>query len=625
MGCGILTDSEITVRSFTVTFDALQFRSSTSQQNRLDFDWGTSDDGVTSSDFLTSAAMIEETAGDINGEQPVGSNGVLIPPVNLGVVSVTITGISVDPGESIFLRWEDFNNGGSDAALALDNFTFDATSGAVTGACCEFPNCTDGVLVEDCGEAGQTFFANTLCADVMCPVPTGACCDGMVCSDDVLLTDCQGMDQTFFAGQDCGVTDCPGTLLTTADWPNDIPADAAPHLTTRGSGHTATIRPAGLRGLNSGANFFNIQGVGSDNFTSFGAVKFFLRSNVDGGDPFDGFNAFNQSYLYDTLDQLAIDNGGVAGDWTITSAQFIFTQSNAFFTSDGGPVDIFLSDNDSLDIEPRTAFDLYGYANDTAFSGYISDQYASGTNPFEPLVGPVVGQNFVETGTGDRDLYPAVTSGPLIDELNEQSDNILLLVLDSQDPNVSATWTGQNGPFQGSYSPQLLVKFDLGAGSQTGACCDGLVCIDGVLAADCVGDFFANTMCDLTTCCDIPNTACCDSFGCSEGVDQASCDVFGGTFFANADCRTVDGENGVGTFDAAVCNGVSPCPPDVSEPCPGDANGDNAVTLADFSAVLSNFGAGPNATREQGDVTGDGNVSLADFSQVLSNFGQPCP
>lgn len=57
------------------------------------------------------------------------------------------------------------------------------------------------------------------------------------------------------------------------------------------------------------------------------------------------------------------------------------------------------------------------------------------------------------------------------------------------------------------------------------------------------------------------------------------------------------------------------------EPCPGDANGDNAVDLADLNLVLANFGSNTS----NGDVNGDGTVDLADLNLVLANFGTTCP
>ncbi len=55
-------------------------------------------------------------------------------------------------------------------------------------------------------------------------------------------------------------------------------------------------------------------------------------------------------------------------------------------------------------------------------------------------------------------------------------------------------------------------------------------------------------------------------------------------------------------------------------PCPGDANGDGLVNLADLQVLLFNFGTiGP-----AGDVDGDGDVDLDDLSILLFNFGRVC-
>jgi hypothetical protein len=59
--------------------------------------------------------------------------------------------------------------------------------------------------------------------------------------------------------------------------------------------------------------------------------------------------------------------------------------------------------------------------------------------------------------------------------------------------------------------------------------------------------------------------------------------------------------------------------------CPGDINGDNMVTLADFNILAANFGGGPGLTLAQGDLSGDGFVNLADFTILANNFGRVCP
>lgn len=62
------------------------------------------------------------------------------------------------------------------------------------------------------------------------------------------------------------------------------------------------------------------------------------------------------------------------------------------------------------------------------------------------------------------------------------------------------------------------------------------------------------------------------------------------------------------------------CPLD---PCRGDLNGDQSVTLADLSILLSDFGCAPPANCV-GDVDGDNDTDLPDLSILLSTFGLRC-
>ena len=57
--------------------------------------------------------------------------------------------------------------------------------------------------------------------------------------------------------------------------------------------------------------------------------------------------------------------------------------------------------------------------------------------------------------------------------------------------------------------------------------------------------------------------------------------------------------------------------------CPGDLDGDGAVSVHDLATLLAHFGedgAGPAA----GDLNGDGLVDLTDLRRLLENFGAPC-
>ena len=57
---------------------------------------------------------------------------------------------------------------------------------------------------------------------------------------------------------------------------------------------------------------------------------------------------------------------------------------------------------------------------------------------------------------------------------------------------------------------------------------------------------------------------------------------------------------------------------------PGDANGDGAVTIADFAILRANFGTAADGdcdTTRLGDFNGDRAVTIADFAILRANFG----
>ena len=74
---------------------------------------------------------------------------------------------------------------------------------------------------------------------------------------------------------------------------------------------------------------------------------------------------------------------------------------------------------------------------------------------------------------------------------------------------------------------------------------------------------------------------------------------------------SIDG-NGDGVIDA--CQGMG-----VVFECPGDLDGDGAVSNADVSLLLMNFGLAMPG--DPNDIDGDGAVNNADLSLMLLNFG----
>jgi hypothetical protein len=57
--------------------------------------------------------------------------------------------------------------------------------------------------------------------------------------------------------------------------------------------------------------------------------------------------------------------------------------------------------------------------------------------------------------------------------------------------------------------------------------------------------------------------------------------------------------------------------------CPGNLDGDDAVTLTDLALLLSRFGATDASECE--DQNGDGRITLADLTILLAAFGRTCP
>ncbi|MEM9083529.1 MAG: hypothetical protein AAGB34_08035, partial [Planctomycetota bacterium] len=194
----------------------------------------------------------------------------------------------------------------------------------------------------------------------------------------------------------------------------------------------------------------------------------------------------------------------------------------------------------------------------------------------------------------------------------------------------------------------------------TGACCVDEVCTDTVVVANCAGNAFQDMLCSEVTCPttggegpDFSVTACClSNSSCFDNPStQQICTNSNGTFFRGVTCAELDCEN-VGAV-GACCNGTE-CAVDVPASvcvgagvtfsadgscedldnntiadlcetavvCDGDANGDNVVNVADFIAVLLNFGQ--TGSGLAGDANSDDVVNVADFIAVLLNFGTSC-
>jgi len=129
-GFGLLlvnnTGRTLTSADILVSFRAEQWRTGSSNTSNefLTFQWLT---GNTSLDVNNSAGTNTDAALNINEIQTGTTTSVAIDgnaAGNFTTFSGTIAGFIWFPGDRLYLRWLDFDDAGSDAGMAIDDFSF---------------------------------------------------------------------------------------------------------------------------------------------------------------------------------------------------------------------------------------------------------------------------------------------------------------------------------------------------------------------------------------------------------------------------------------------------------------------------------------------------------------------
>lgn len=106
-------------------------------ENRFLFGYGTSATTITSSDYISNPAMTDFPALDAisPAENTINSTNTGTDPDRRvfgaseqwsELVTATINGVEWAPGETLFLRWVDFNASGFDAGMSVDDFSMTA-------------------------------------------------------------------------------------------------------------------------------------------------------------------------------------------------------------------------------------------------------------------------------------------------------------------------------------------------------------------------------------------------------------------------------------------------------------------------------------------------------------------
>jgi hypothetical protein len=130
IGARFANNTGLTISGFTFSYDGEQWRvgGTTSVNNDLAVSYATFGAGLGSLESVSysgialatfSSPVDSGTAGGLDGNAPAN---------RVAGLGDTITGLTVLPGEEIWLRWFDANNSGPDHGLAIDNLTISFTT-----------------------------------------------------------------------------------------------------------------------------------------------------------------------------------------------------------------------------------------------------------------------------------------------------------------------------------------------------------------------------------------------------------------------------------------------------------------------------------------------------------------
>jgi len=131
VGVTFVNNTGATISEFTVTYTGEQWRyGGTTGTDRLVFEHAVGGSSLTSGTFTAATAL--DFASPIRGTGTAagGAVGALNGNAlaNTAYVSATVTGLNWAAGQTLVLRWNDFNVTGSDDGLALDDFSFTTPS-----------------------------------------------------------------------------------------------------------------------------------------------------------------------------------------------------------------------------------------------------------------------------------------------------------------------------------------------------------------------------------------------------------------------------------------------------------------------------------------------------------------
>lgn len=120
IGAGFNNTTGSTITSLHITYTGEQWRLGTlSRPDRLDFQYSLNATSVNTGTWTDMDAL------DFISPVTTGTVGLLNgnDTLNNTTIDFTIAGLSIEPGDTFYIRWLDFNASGADDGLAIDNFS----------------------------------------------------------------------------------------------------------------------------------------------------------------------------------------------------------------------------------------------------------------------------------------------------------------------------------------------------------------------------------------------------------------------------------------------------------------------------------------------------------------------
>ncbi len=134
-GALLQNNTGVTINQIIINLTGKFWRSSTTTQNVLTFGYAVVD-GVTfnNNNFISAAGAAALPAANVVGPAPVAVNGALDgnDPTNQVLLSNVVIPVTLTPGQTMFVRWQDFDAAGSDAGLAIDDLSLTASTNLAT-------------------------------------------------------------------------------------------------------------------------------------------------------------------------------------------------------------------------------------------------------------------------------------------------------------------------------------------------------------------------------------------------------------------------------------------------------------------------------------------------------------